>query len=173
MSPALVLSVIGLLAGGFVLSTSIPRIVCLVRESVVARLPATPHQTVEVAEPGEYVLHIEGPRLALLAPVLRPGGPRFTLHDPALGREVPVRGVVVPTRTAGLSRVRLSVARFAAEHRGAFELHAEGLPADPRVELVLAHPTTGRLVALILATVLGGLLLTGGLVGAILALALG
>jgi hypothetical protein len=173
------LGFLGLAGGAAVLVASIRSLVRLVKGSVLRRLPLASRQEVRLDEPGEVLLHLEGPRFcrlfALPWTVGGASGPRFALRDPAVGSEVPSRPSLLRPRVAGFGRARLGIRCFTVGHRGPFELAVDGWPADlaqADFGLVLTRPYTGALVGRILAIVLGGLLAVGGLVAFILGLAL-
>lgn len=172
--------VLGLVAGSIVLALSIRSLGRLVRGNVLREAPLLPRQEVRLDQPGEVMLHLEGPRFArpLAFPWALGGtsGPRFALYDPALGREVPSRPSRARPRVAGFRRMRVGLVVFEAGHRGPFELSVDNWPAgaDPSAfAVVLTRPSTGAMVGRILAIVLGSLLAVGGLVAFILSLALG
>ncbi|MFZ5787894.1 MAG: hypothetical protein ACOY3Y_15770 [Acidobacteriota bacterium] len=173
------LGLLGLAAGAAVLAVSIRSLVRVVKASVVCRAPLAPRQEVRLDEPGEVLLHLEGPRfcrlLALPWTVDGASGPRFAVRDPALGSEVPSRPSLLRPRVAGFGRARLGIRFFTAGHRGPFEVAVDEWPADlypGDFGLVLTRPYTGAMVGRILAIVFGGLLAVGGLVAFILGLAL-
>lgn len=173
------LGVLGFATGVIVLAFSIRSLVGVVKGSVLRMLPLAPRQEFRLDEPGEVLLHLEGPRfsrlLALPWTVGGAGGPHVVVRDPVTGGEVPARPALLRPRVSGFGRSRLGIRVFQAGHRGPFELAVDGWPADlapTDFGLVLTRPYTSAMVGRILAIVVGGLLSAGGLVAFILGLAL-
>ena len=151
-----------MLAGIALLAFTITGLIRLVRESVVARLPAVAEQFVAFERPGTFVLHLEGPRFS---GALRRAA--FSLKDPAGNREVRSWPILFRTTASGFSSVRVSVRGFAVERPGRHALTASGLDADtvtPQHALVFTRPYTAAMVLLILGIILGAFCCIGGLV---------
>jgi hypothetical protein len=156
------LTVCATLFGAAVLYLSVTRILLLLRESEVARLPAASEADVTFNQAGSYVLHIEHPRfnMALLhADVM--------LHDATSASDVRSSPVIFRTTTSGFSTISVSVRQFEVGHPGVYRLLVTGIEPSSdlsRVELIFTRPYAGALVLLIVATVFGGVCLIGGLV---------
>ena len=154
------LTICATLLGIAVLFFSITRILLLLRESEVARLPAVSEADVTFNHAGSYVLHVEHPRfnMALLHA-------DFVLHDATTGSDVRSSPMILRTTTSGFSTVSLSIRQFEVGHPGVYRLLVTGI--DPssdlsRVELIFTRPYAGALFLLIVATVFGGVCLIGG-----------
>jgi hypothetical protein len=163
MHPWLMALTVGaMLLGGVLLYYSITRIVRLLRESEVARLPAAAESAVTFGAPGTYVLHIEQPRFSLAM-----FSAQFALRDAVTGADVRSSPVIFRTTNSGLSTASVSVRYFEIERAGGYLLVVSGI--DPardlsRVNLVFTRPYAAPLFLLILCTVLGGFGLIGGFV---------
>jgi hypothetical protein len=158
----MVLSIASMPVGAALMYFSISRIVRLLRESEVARVPVAAESGVTFATPGTYVLHVEQPRLSLAML-----SAKFELRDAATGADVPSSPVIFRTTSGSFSSARLSVRSFGIERAGAYHLVVSGVdPASDvsRVHLIFTHPYAAGLVLLILCTVLGGICLIGGVV---------
>jgi hypothetical protein len=148
--------------GAAVLFFGITRILRLLRESEVARLPATTEADVTFNQAGSYVLHVEHPRfnVALLHA-------DFALRDETNGSDVRSSPVIFRTTTSGFSTASTSIRRFEVGHPGVYRLLVTGIvPTSDlsRVELIFSRPYAAALVLLIVATIFGGACLIGGLV---------
>ena len=156
------LTICATLLGAAVLFLSITRILLLLRESEVARLPAASEAHVTFNQAGSYVLHVEHPRfnMALLHA-------DFVLHDATNGSDVRSSPVIFRTTTSGFSTVSISIRQFEVGHPGVYRLLITGIDTSSdlsRVELIFTRPYAGALFLLIVATVFGGVCLIGGLV---------
>ena len=163
------LAVIVMLAGIAILFFTIRGLIRVVRQAVVARLPAVAEQNVSFDRAGTYVLHLEHPRFSSS---LRRAA--FSLRDAVGAREVRSWPILFRTTSSGYARVRLSVRGFAVERPGRYVLSATGI--DPGADasqdaLVFTVPYASTMVLLILGIVLGGFCLIGGLVFTALGLA--
>ncbi len=150
------------LLGATILFFSIMRLVALMRESEVARLPAAAEGRVTFEEAGPYVLHIEQPRfnLALLHA-------EFALHDPRTDADVRSSPVIFRTTTSGFSTASVSIRRFEIERPGIYRLLVSGIDPEgdlSKIHFIFARPYAAALFVLILCTVLGGACLVGGTV---------
>ncbi len=58
----LILTIGAMVLGAVMLAFTITRLIGLLRESVVARLPAAARQSVSFAQPGTFILYVEHPR---------------------------------------------------------------------------------------------------------------
>jgi hypothetical protein len=160
--PLVALSIAAIFLGVVVLCLCIARIFRLLRESEVARVPAAAEATVTLSAPGTYVLHVDQPRfnMAML-------GAKFELLDEATGADVRSSPIIFRTTVSGLSTASVSVRYFEIEHAGAYRLLVTGIDSRTdlsQVHLILTRPYAVPLMLLILATVLGGMFLIGGLV---------
>jgi hypothetical protein len=161
------LAVFGFVVGAMVLALSIHRLVRLLKESVIHRLPMMEEQPVQLMESGPVILHLEGPRMIqrMVGPAARLLGKKrfeFSLRNAATGLEAPSHRIVFHSRTKGVSKARISLMRFDVEGPGEHVLIAHGLAADAdptRMTLLLTRPYQLHLVLLILATVVGANLL--------------
>jgi len=157
-----ILSVGAMLLGAALLYFTITRIVGLLRDSEVARVPAAAEAAVSFDAPGTYVLHIEQPRFNIAM-----WSAKFALRDAVTGSDVSSSPVIFRTTSSGFSTARVSVHYFEVERAGAYRLFVTGIdPASDvsRVQLIFTRPYAAPLVLLILGTVLGGGCLIGGLV---------
>jgi hypothetical protein len=154
------LTICATLLGAALLFFSITRIVALLRESEVARLPVAREAEVTFNQAGTYVLHIEHPRLSMA--LLHA---EFALHDARNGSDVRSSPVIFRTTTSGFSTVSVSVRRFEVGHAGAYRLLVTGIaPASDlsSVELIFTRPYTAALILLIIGTLVGGVCLICG-----------
>ena len=153
------LTVIVAVAGLIAIVFSVARLIALVRASVIVRLPAIAEQDVDFAQAGRVVLCIEQSRLD--STLWRA---RFALRD-ATGRDLPAAPILMRTEVSGFSRVRLSVQRFDLPNRGRYRLIADGIaPGNSDAAIVFTRPFAAKLVIWILAIVLGGFAMIGGIV---------
>ena len=163
MQPWLMAPSIGvMLVGGVMLYLTVTNIFRLLRESEVARVPATAEAAVTFSAPGTYVLHIDQPRFNMAM-----FGAKFALRDTVAGTDARSFPVIFRTTVSGLSTASVSVRYFEIERAGSYRLLVTGInPASDfsRVQLVFTRPYAVTLVLLILGTVLGGVCLIGGLV---------
>jgi hypothetical protein len=148
--------------GAAVLFFGITRILRLLPESEVARLPGATEADVTFNRAGSYVLHIEHPRfnVALLHA-------DFALRDETNGSDVRSSPVIFRTTTSGFSTASTSIRRLEVGHPGVYRLLVTGIvPTSDlsRVELIFSRPYAAALVLLIVATIFGGACLIGGLV---------
>ena len=156
------LTICAMLLGVAVLFFSITRILRLLRESELARLPAVSEADVTFDHTGICVLHVEQPRFAMS--LLHA---EFALHDAMSGSEVRSWPVIFRTTTSGFSRVSISIRQFEIGHPGVYRLTVKGIAAASdlsKVEFIFTRPYAGKLVLLIVLTVFGGACLIGGLV---------
>jgi hypothetical protein len=109
----LILTIGAMVLGAALLVFTITRLTGLLRESVVARLPAAARQRVSFEQPGTFILHIEHPRFKT---ALSHAG--FSLRDAAGVHEVQSWPIVLRTTTSGFATVRISVRGFAVERPG-------------------------------------------------------
>jgi hypothetical protein len=145
--------------GAIVLAFSIGRLLAVVRNGLLARLPTLPEQDVRIASPGTVILCIEAPHFGTHF-----AGVDFAMRDDA-GRELPSAPIVFRTKVSGFSRVRLSVRSFEVARAGRYRLLARGIAPGRDMSdtaLVLARPLTAAMVGWILGIVLGGIGLVGG-----------
>jgi hypothetical protein len=148
--------------GAVVLFFSIARILALLRESEVARLPVAAQGNVTFNETGRFVLHIEQPRLnmALLHA-------EFALQEAVTGTPVPSSPVIFRTTTSGFSTASVSVRYFDIAHPGTYRLVITGIDTSSdrsRVALIFTRPYAGSLVFLILCIIFGAACAIGGFV---------
>jgi len=156
------LSIGAMLLGVVLLYFTITRIVLLLRNSEVARVPAASEAAVTFEAPGTYVLHIEQPRFNMAM-----WSAKFALRDAVNGADVRSSPVILRTTTSGFSTASVSVRYFEVERAGAYRLFVAGIdPASDlsRVHLIFTRPYGAPLFFLIFATILGGMCLIGGLV---------
>jgi hypothetical protein len=156
------LTICAMLLGVAVLFFSITRILRLLRESELARLPAASEAEVTFNHAGTCVLHVEQPRFSMALVHAD-----FALHDAMAGSEVRSWPVIFRTMTSGFSRASVSIRQFEIGHPGVYRFMVSGIePARDlsKVEFIFTRPYAGKLVLLIVVTVLGGACLIGGLV---------
>lgn len=161
------LAVFGAVLGVAILALSVPRLVRLIRDSVLHRLPMMEEQAVQLKESGPLVLHLEGPRFirSMVGSGARLMGKarlEFSLRNQSSGLEIPSQRITFQSRTKGVSKTRISVARFQVESPGEHALAVTGLTPDTdtsRLAVLLTRPYQMQLLLLVLATVLGGNLL--------------
>jgi hypothetical protein len=167
MRPLLMALSIGAMPlGAALLYFTIARIVRLLRESEVARMPVAAESEVTFNAPGTYVLHVEQPRFSMAML-----GATFVLRDAATGVEVRSSPVILRTTSSGFSTASVSVRNFEIERAGAFRFLVNGVdPAGDvsHVRLIFTRPYAAELLVLIFGTVLAGACLIGGLVFAAL-----
>jgi hypothetical protein len=140
---------------------SILRLIALLRESVIVRLPAREEQDVRFANPGPVLLCIEVPHFSSVF-----AGVDFAMRDD-FGHEVPSTPIVFRTKVSGFSSVRLSVRTFDIARAGRYQLHANGLERGSdlsKAALVFMRPFAGAMVLWILGITFGGIALIGGTV---------
>jgi hypothetical protein len=149
------------LLGAAVVAFSILRLLRVLRDSILVRLPARPEQDVRFAAPGTAVLCIEQPHFAIPF-----AGVDFSMRDDR-GHKVPSAPIVFRSRVSGFSRVRLSVRAFDIPRAGRYRLVATGIAPGRDMSqsaIVFARPFVGAMVACILGITFGGMLLIAGIV---------
>ena len=149
------------LAGAALVVFSIVRLLRILRESILARLPAVPEQDVRFAAAGTAVLCVEQPHLSSVF-----FGVDFAMRDD-YGHEVPSTPIVFRSKVSGFSRVRLSVRAFEIPRAGRYRLVASGIaPGRDMSEaaIVFARPFAGAMVLCILGITFGGMALIAGIV---------
>lgn len=149
------------LVGAALLAWSIARLLRVLRESILARVPAVAEQDVRFAEPGAAVLCIEQPHFGMAF-----AGVDFAMRDDH-DREVPSTPIVFRSKVSGFSRVRLSVRAFEIPRAGRYRLVASGIPPGRNMSdaaIVFARPFVGAMVACILGITIGGMALIAGIV---------
>jgi hypothetical protein len=163
MQPMLMaLSISAMFLGVVVLYVAITRIVRLLRDSEVARIPVAAEARVAFDAPGTYILHVDQPRLSMAML-----GAKFALRNDVTETEVRSSPVIVRTTSGGFSTARVSVRSFDVDRAGRYLLMVTGV--DPgsdlsQIHLIFTRPYTAALFLLILVTVFGGACLIGGLV---------
>jgi hypothetical protein len=147
-----------------VLGVAIRSLMRALRASVVASLPLQVEQTIELPATGTYDLYVEGTRFSADFRHLA-----FELHG-AGGAPVPVRPALFRFLVAGLKRVRLKLAGFAAPAPGSYLLRLTGIrpDQDPANRIVVATPVAAKVAAHVLAIVALSALSVGSLVIALL-----
>ena len=140
---------------------SIVRLLAVLRDSVIVRLPASAEQDVRFANPGPVLLCIEAPLLSTAF-----AGVDFAMRDDS-AREVPSTPILFRARVSGFSRVRLSVRTFDIARAGRYRLMASGIEPGrdmSKCALVFVRPFVGPMVAWILGITFGGIAFIGGTV---------
>jgi len=133
----------------------------VLRESILARLPAVSEQDVRFPAAGPVVLCIEAPHFSTAF-----AGADFTMRDD-YGHEVPSTPIVFRSKVSGFSRVRLSVRAFDVPRAGRYRLVASGIAPGrdmSQAAIVFARPFVGAMVLCILGIVFGGMALIAGIV---------
>jgi len=149
------------IAGAALVVFSIVRLLRVLRESILARLPAVSEQDVRFPAAGPVVLCIEAPHFSTAF-----AGVDFTMRDD-YGHEVPSTPIVFRSKVSGFSRVRLSVRAFDVPRAGRYRLVASGLAPGrdmSQAAIVFARPFVGAMVLCILGIVFGGMALIAGIV---------
>jgi hypothetical protein len=149
------------LLGAVLIVFSISRLLRVLRESIIARLPALAEQDVRFAAPGSVVLCIEQPHFSV--PFM---GVDFAMRDD-YGHDVPSTPIVFRSKVSGFSRVRLSVRAFDVPRAGRYRLVASGIAPGRDMSdaaIVFARPFVGAMVLCILGIVFGGMALIAGIV---------
>jgi hypothetical protein len=149
------------LLGAALVAWSITRLLRVLRESILARLPVVAEQDVRFAAQGPVVLCIEQPHFSM--PFTGVG---FAMRDD-YGHEVPSTPIVFRSKVSGFSRVRLAVRTFDVPRAGRYRLIASGIAAGRDMSdaaLVFARPFVGAMVLCILGIVFGGMALIAGIV---------
>lgn len=151
---------------GWMLARTIRSLLQTTRGAVVATVPAAADQVVILAEPGRYVLMVEGRQFTRDF-----ARAEFELTDSS-GTRIPLHLVVVRTAVKSFSRVRLALREFEIGVPGSYTIHATGLPADQDSgnRLIVSRPVGGQIVLHVLGIVVSGILLIGSLVGSIILL---
>ena len=140
---------------------SILRLLRVIRESIIARLPAIAEQDVRFAAPGSVVLCIEQPHFSMPF-----AGVDFSMRDD-YGHDVPSTPIVFRSTVSGFARVRLSLRAFDVPRAGHYRLVASGIAPGRDMSdaaIVFARPFVGAMVLAIFGIVLGGIALIGGTV---------
>jgi len=169
----LALGIVLCLAGLTALIAVVARIVGLITRSVVARLPVLGAHPLDLAAPGSYAIHVEGPMFSRMpgGPTLqffgvRLGGPRLAMIEEASGAEVPVRAPLLPVRSSGFASARHQIGSFRAERAGRYRLSSEGVAADrdwSSFRFVVSSDYSAQMLALILGALVGLFTLLAGL----------
>src|SRR4051812_7339182 len=144
------------LLGAVLVVFSILRLLRVLRDSILARLPAVPEQEVRFAAPGPAVLCIEQPHFGMAL-----AGVEFAMRDDD-GNDVPSTPILFRSRVSGFSRVRLSVRAFDIPRAGRYRLVASGIASGrglSEAAFVFARPFVGAMVACILGITFGGMAL--------------
>lgn len=165
----LILTIGAMVLGAVMLAFTITRLIGLLRESVVARLPAAARQSVSFAQPGTFILYVEHPRFETAL-----SHAEFSLRDTAGAHDVRSWPIVFRTTTSGFATVRISVRGFAVERPGPYELVMTGVSPDRDLSsdaLIFMRPYGAFLAVLILGIILSAACLIGGLVFTALQLA--
>ena len=165
----LMLTLGAMVLGAALLVFTITRLIGLLRESVVARLPAAARQSVSFGQPGTFILYVEHPRFKTAL-----SRADFSLRDAQGTHEVRSWPIVLRTTTSEFATVRISVRGFAVERPGPYELVMTGVSPDRDLSsdaLIFMRPYGAFLVVLILGIILGAACLIGGLVFTALELA--
>ena len=121
----MILTIGAIVLGAALLVFTITRLCGLLRESVVARLPAVARQSVSFEQPGTFILSVEHPRFKTAL-----SHANFSLRDAAGARDVRSWPIVLRTTTSGFATVRISVRGFAVERPGRYELAITGISPD-------------------------------------------
>ena len=133
------------------------------RASVVAAAPLREVVPLQIAEPGDYALLVEGQRFTndfgALDYSMRDGGASI----------VPLGGVFGRMVVSSVDRVRLQVRTFHLRSAGEVTLHVTGIrgDSDPGNRIVVARPMMGTLVTSVLALIGLGALTVASLGGSI------
>ena len=149
------------LLGGVLVVFSIVRLLRVLRESILVRLPAALEQDVRFAAAGTAVLCIETPHLGTAF-----AGVDFAMRDDR-GHDVPSAPIVFRSKVSGFSRVRLSVRAFEIPRAGRYRLVASGIAPGRDMSssaIVFARPFVGAMVLCILGITFGGMALIAGIV---------
>jgi hypothetical protein len=149
------------LLGAVLVVFAIARLLRVLRESILARLPAVPEQDVRFTAPGTAVLCIEQPHLGTAF-----AGVDFAMRDD-YGHEVPSTPIVFRSKVSGFSRVRVSLRAFEIPRAGRYRLVASGIAPGHDMSdaaIVFARPFAGAMVLCILGITFGGAALIGGIV---------
>lgn len=148
------------LLGGVLVVFSIVRLLRVLRESILARIPAVAEQDVRFAAAGTAVLCIEQPHFSMAF-----AGVDFAMRDD-YGHDVPSTPIVFRSKVSGFSRVRLSVRAFDIPRAGRYRLIASGIAGRDMsgAAIVFARPFVGAMVLCILGITLGGMALIAGIV---------
>jgi hypothetical protein len=158
--PTAFLAAAALLGAGLVVF-SIVRLLRVLRESLLARLPAIAEQDVRFAAKGSVVLCIELPHFGTAF-----AGVDFAMKDDH-GHDVPSTPIVFRSKVSGFSRVRLSVRAFDVPRAGRYRLIASGIAPGRDMSdaaIVFARPFVGAMVLCILGITFGGMALIAGIV---------
>jgi hypothetical protein len=147
--------------GTALLVFAIVRLLAVVRDGVIVRLPVVPAQDVEFKQAGQVVLCIEQAHFGMAF-----GGLGYALRDSG-DRDVPSAPILFRTKVSGFSRVRLSVRSFAIPRPGRYHLLASGIAPGSDMSsaaIVFTRPFAAAMVLWILGIVFGGICLIGGIV---------
>lgn len=148
------------LLGAALLVFSIVRLLRVLRESILVRLPALPEQDVRFAAAGPAVLCIETSHFSSAF-----AGVDFAMRDD-YGHDVPSTPIVFRSKVSGFSRVRLSLRAFDVPRAGRYRLVASGIAGRDMsgAAIVFARPFVGAMVLCILGITFGGMALIAGIV---------
>ena len=147
--------------GAVLVVFSILRLLRVLRDSILARVPAVPEQDVRFAAAGTAVLCIEQPLFGMPF-----AGVDFTMRDD-YGHDVPSAPIVFRSKVSGVSRVRLAVRAFEIPRGGRYRLVASGIAPGRDMSdaaIVFARPFAGAMVLCILGITFGGMALIAGIV---------
>jgi hypothetical protein len=156
------LGVVGMLAGAAILFASIRRLLAVLRDAEVTRMPAARLADVTLNRAGTYLLDIEHPRLDT---TLRDA--RFALRDIATLRDAPSSPVLLHATVAGIGAVRRSVRWFDVAQPGTYRLRVDGgdvASESSRAQLIITRPYAAAMVLCVLGIVAGSGCLIGGVV---------
>ena len=161
MLPVPILTIGVAVLGAVLLAYSIVRLVAVVRDSVIVRLPAAPEQDVDFKEGGTVALCMEQSRLDSSL-----WGVNYAMRDSG-GRDVPSAPILFRTKVSSFSRVRLSVRSFEIPRPGRYRLIVSGIAPGrdtSQSAIVFTRPFAARMVLWILGIVFAGFCLIGGIV---------
>lgn len=161
----------GVLVGVVSLIALVRVVIALVRlhrGSVLLTVPLASERVVHFDEAGAMLLNVEGPALSR-----RFGGLGYALADATTGVPVRTDAVLMPTKVAGLTRVRLSVRTLVLPRAGDYRLSVSNL--DPQAghaghDIVFSRDIRRSLVVKILQIVLVAFVATGSIALTIVAL---
>ena len=175
----IILFVFGSLAGVLVLALAIPRVVRLVRTSVLFRGPLVAEQNFQLEEPGSFVMHAEAPlgstfmRGNTSAPPPAFRGLKYTIRNATSGVDVPLGGVFTVASTSGFKKTRRPLKSFKLNQPGEFTLSVKNLAPETDTKdcsFVLTRSYGLAMPLFILMIVAGGLLFISGTILTILRL---
>ena len=138
-----------------VLSIFVWRLIEAHRAEMVLSVPLLAEQEFSIDFAGAFLLHAEGPRATRAF-----GGLDYQLLDLSDQSVVPLKSMLVPHSSSGISRARLSLRSFETGQAGTFLLTVTGL-TDPAVaqehNLVVTHDRRAGKIGNILAVVFSGI----------------